>query len=222
MEISNDSLSTSVQICALCSKTFIQGKCSALESRLTMCLPKLTLASSYARHVTYCRRTQYRPRRRPRSCFACSVAKTKCSFNAPCARCTRKGLDCAYESSDNSRSMQGAVCDTDPRNLDAQAAQLDLATVSSNAECLPLQAFRYSSEFQEDTWYGFEDSLIGNEFGDIFGDVLNTTGPPLSSRDLTMSPQSNEQNTVFDAGSQTRPSCAAKRKSRDRGSMRDS
>jgi hypothetical protein len=51
---------------------------------------------SRARHVRYCARST---RSRPRSCRSCNAAKTKCSFGAPCARCTKRGIDCAYDDS---------------------------------------------------------------------------------------------------------------------------
>ena len=55
-------------------------------------------ASSFSRHVAYCRRTQHRrlDRRRPKACSACNTAKAKCSFQDPCARCSSKGLSCFY------------------------------------------------------------------------------------------------------------------------------
>jgi hypothetical protein len=52
---------------------------------------------AYKRHVSYCRRSQDRPRTRPRSCQSCNAAKVKCTFQTPCRRCEVKGLDCVYE-----------------------------------------------------------------------------------------------------------------------------
>ena len=54
-------------------------------------------ASSYNRHVSYCRRAQLRPKVRRTSCRACKAAKVRCSFQRGCTRCTSKGLDCIYE-----------------------------------------------------------------------------------------------------------------------------
>ena len=48
------------------------------------------------RHLRYC---GSRTRSRPRSCRACNAAKTKCSFEAPCSRCTKKGIECVYDAS---------------------------------------------------------------------------------------------------------------------------
>lgn len=46
--------------------------------------------------MSYCRRTKDRPRNRPKPCRECSAAKHKCSLQARCTRCTKKGLDCIY------------------------------------------------------------------------------------------------------------------------------
>jgi hypothetical protein len=54
------------------------------------------IETSRARHVRYCARST---RSRPRSCRSCNAAKTKCSFGAPCSRCTKRGIDCAYDES---------------------------------------------------------------------------------------------------------------------------
>ncbi|KAF4772899.1 hypothetical protein HER10_EVM0005040 [Colletotrichum scovillei] len=72
-----NSVSAGVFFCALCSKPFSQE--TALK-----------------RHVSYCRRTKDRPRSRPKPCRECSAAKHKCSLQARCTRCTKKGLDCTY------------------------------------------------------------------------------------------------------------------------------
>ena len=51
--------------------------------------------TSRDRHLRYCRN---RTRTRPRSCQACNAAKTKCSFQTPCSRCTKKNIECMYDS----------------------------------------------------------------------------------------------------------------------------
>ncbi|OHE92223.1 hypothetical protein CORC01_12459, partial [Colletotrichum orchidophilum] len=43
-----------------------------------------------------CRRARTWPRNRPKPCRECSTAKHKCSLQARCTRCTKKGLDCVY------------------------------------------------------------------------------------------------------------------------------
>lgn len=50
----------------------------------------------YKRHVNYCRRAQSQRKGRPKSCVSCRVAKAKCSFGQPCARCEKKGVRCVY------------------------------------------------------------------------------------------------------------------------------
>ena len=49
--------------------------------------------SSHDRHFRYCTRSI---RSRPRSCQACNIAKTKCSFEEPCSRCVKRGIECIY------------------------------------------------------------------------------------------------------------------------------
>ena len=60
-------------------------------------LTRLASELSHKRHISYCSRNQTRLRVRPRSCRSCNAAKAKCTFQAPCWRCTAKGLDCVYE-----------------------------------------------------------------------------------------------------------------------------
>jgi hypothetical protein len=53
--------------------------------------------TSYSRHISYCRKTQNRPRIRKKACKACNSAKSKCDFSVPCQRCALKGYECSYE-----------------------------------------------------------------------------------------------------------------------------
>ncbi|KAI1391687.1 uncharacterized protein F4822DRAFT_192817 [Hypoxylon trugodes] len=62
-----------------------------------ICSKPIATESAYKRHLSYCRRTQGRPRKRPRSCKECHSAKAKCSFESECSRCKAKGLYCVYE-----------------------------------------------------------------------------------------------------------------------------
>ncbi|KAI1332103.1 hypothetical protein F5Y16DRAFT_394805 [Xylariaceae sp. FL0255] len=62
-----------------------------------MCKKPIASETAYKRHVAYCRRTLGKPKKRKRSCKHCHVAKSKCTFETPCARCAAKGLDCEYE-----------------------------------------------------------------------------------------------------------------------------
>lgn len=64
------------------------GFCIFAPSDLTLCA-----ANSRDRHFRYCGR---HTRNRPRSCRACNAAKTKCSFEGPCSRCTKRGIECVY------------------------------------------------------------------------------------------------------------------------------
>ncbi|KAF6838967.1 C6 finger domain [Colletotrichum musicola] len=62
-----------ILLCSICSKPFNQGG-----------------------HISYCRRTQNRPKVRPKPCRGCKAAKSKCSLQQRCVRCVRKGLACVY------------------------------------------------------------------------------------------------------------------------------
>ena len=50
--------------------------------------------NSRDRHFRYCGR---HTRNRPRSCQACNAAKAKCSFEVDCSRCTKRGIECVYD-----------------------------------------------------------------------------------------------------------------------------
>jgi hypothetical protein len=56
----------------------------------------ISVEHPYKRHVNYCRRAQSQRKGRPKSCVSCRVAKAKCSFGQPCARCDKKGVRCVY------------------------------------------------------------------------------------------------------------------------------
>ncbi|KAI0110565.1 hypothetical protein F4776DRAFT_657148 [Hypoxylon sp. NC0597] len=62
-----------------------------------LCSKPIATESAYKRHISYCRRTQGRIRKRRRSCNECHAAKAKCSFEPECSRCKSKGLRCVYE-----------------------------------------------------------------------------------------------------------------------------
>lgn len=90
-----------VQLCPLCRKSYTSGrhhKSSRRQGRRNRRAHHEYTASSFTRHVAYCRRTQHRRlhQRRPKACLACNTAKAKCSFQEPCARCSSKGLSCVY------------------------------------------------------------------------------------------------------------------------------
>ncbi|KAF2137752.1 uncharacterized protein K452DRAFT_98095 [Aplosporella prunicola CBS 121167] len=88
----------SLRVCALCDKPFMSEP-------------------SYARHVSYCRNSQIRPRHRQRSCRNCSLAKVKCSFEPRCSRCIAKGLDCLYDHPASTRKTKPVILDTNPPPL---------------------------------------------------------------------------------------------------------
>ncbi|KAH8662550.1 hypothetical protein BX600DRAFT_466558 [Xylariales sp. PMI_506] len=73
-----------------------------------LCFKETTSSTALHRHISYCRRTQSQPRVRRKACQACSSAKTKCSFEVPCSRCSDKGLQCRYSHSAQPSSNQAA------------------------------------------------------------------------------------------------------------------
>ncbi|KAH8895527.1 hypothetical protein GQ53DRAFT_744117 [Thozetella sp. PMI_491] len=61
------------------------------------CTKPFASATSHRRHAAYCRKTRNRQRLRSKACQPCSIAKTKCDFQAPCQRCKDKELSCVYD-----------------------------------------------------------------------------------------------------------------------------
>ncbi|KAM0221331.1 hypothetical protein ACHAQD_005234 [Fusarium lateritium] len=61
-----------------------------------LCDKLFTQEHAYKRHVNYCRKAQSQRKGRPKSCGACRVAKAKCTFSEPCARCDKKSVRCVY------------------------------------------------------------------------------------------------------------------------------
>jgi Fungal Zn(2)-Cys(6) binuclear cluster domain len=90
------SSSNAIYFCSICDKPFTSGRkcCESLEIS-QLCLTYWT-ESSRDRHLPYC---GSRTRNRPRSCRSCNAAKTKCSFETPCSRCTKKAIECVYDES---------------------------------------------------------------------------------------------------------------------------
>jgi Fungal Zn(2)-Cys(6) binuclear cluster domain len=88
---------SALHFCIFCDKPFTKGTYRQSLNEAYTSLTTHAADSSYNRHLSYCRRAQRRPRVRARSCQACSVAKTKCSFHPRCSRCTVKGLKCVYD-----------------------------------------------------------------------------------------------------------------------------
>ncbi|KAH6670595.1 hypothetical protein B0J14DRAFT_99524 [Halenospora varia] len=114
------SASPNVLICPLCQKPY-------------------SVESSYRRHVIYCRRTQSQPKSRQRSCRACNSAKAKCTFEAKCGRCRKKGLQCIYDkpSSYGTRSHSSDKSEIlDINNSDISALTPALLQVSGNGGVL--------------------------------------------------------------------------------------
>ncbi|KAH7040977.1 uncharacterized protein B0I36DRAFT_379824 [Microdochium trichocladiopsis] len=77
----------------------MEPQCSIVTNALacTICGKPFTSTPAYKRHVNYCSQAQKRPRKRMRSCLACSAAKHKCSFGHPCTRCAARAIACHYQ-----------------------------------------------------------------------------------------------------------------------------
>ena len=90
---SHDSSSTAIYFCSICDKPFTNGRNSSGACFLAPSNLTFWAANSRDRHFRYCGR---HTRNRPRSCQACNAAKTKCSFEVPCLRCTKRGIECIY------------------------------------------------------------------------------------------------------------------------------
>jgi hypothetical protein len=88
-------LATAVHFCSTCDKPFTSGRILCASSPSSSNL-RVRTEYSRDRHLRYC---GSRTRNRPRSCRACNTSKTKCSFEAPCSRCTKKGIECVYNTS---------------------------------------------------------------------------------------------------------------------------
>lgn len=88
--------------------------CSNPRFLYRSCLISLPLEPSYNRHVSYCRRSQNRPRHRQRSCRQCSLARTKCSFHSRCNRCVTKGLNCSYDRPPAAHKAKPPTLDVSP------------------------------------------------------------------------------------------------------------
>ena len=92
----DSSSSTAIYFCSICDKPFTNGRNISGASILAPSNLTFWAATSRDRHFRYCGR---HTRSRPRSCRACNAAKTKCSFEVPCLRCTKRGIECLYDDS---------------------------------------------------------------------------------------------------------------------------
>ena len=94
---SHDSFSSAaIYFCSICDKPFTNGRNPSEVCILVLSSLTFWAATSRDRHLRYCGR---HTRNRPRSCRACNAAKTKCSFEVPCLRCTKRGFECVYDES---------------------------------------------------------------------------------------------------------------------------
>ena len=87
---------TTIYFCSICDKPFTNGRDFSYSCDLAPLILTFYIATSRNRHIRYCGR---HTRNRPRSCRACNTAKTKCSFEVPCVRCKKRGIECVYDES---------------------------------------------------------------------------------------------------------------------------
>lgn len=102
------------------------------------------------RHFRYCGRST---RNRPRSCRACNAAKTKCSFEAPCSRCTKKGIGCVYNESVTVGRRDSAI---------TSAAAGRAEPRSGSSASLADGVFDVDDEFVSNGEFGFGDDPAMN------------------------------------------------------------
>ncbi|CAH0026966.1 unnamed protein product [Clonostachys rhizophaga] len=82
------------RLCPICRKAFVKD-------------------NSFKRHLSYCRRAQFKRKGRPKPCDGCSLAKTKCSLDEPtCQRCRSKDLPCVY----GAKLLEGLFPNPDSQN----------------------------------------------------------------------------------------------------------
>jgi hypothetical protein len=83
--------SQAIYYCPKCAKPFLDGRHTVERPTCNMTHPYTETV--HTRHTRYC---GSRTRSRPRSCRACNAAKTKCNFETPCSRCTKRNIKCIY------------------------------------------------------------------------------------------------------------------------------
>jgi hypothetical protein len=146
--------------------------------------------AGHDRHVRYCKT---RTRHRPRSCYACNVAKTKCSFGTPCARCAKKRIGCAYLGPSVSQAREATELSAavmlsagrqsttarkgPPAPLSAGAAQFMDPRMTQTETIPPASDVSVFDAQTPDTYEGFDLSNCDIEFPS-FTDALAGCSPP--------------------------------------------
>ncbi|KAF2122558.1 hypothetical protein BDV96DRAFT_2257 [Lophiotrema nucula] len=142
---------TNIYLCHLCDKPYVSE-------------------SSRQRHLRYC---GSRVRKRPRSCRACNAAKTKCSFDTPCSRCMKKGIECSYVVSPKegsralpttSRSDEVVMSLADVASVDREPVDNDIFVQSfeingSLQADLSMQPFIFDEPFNIDGFTVLQDYI---------------------------------------------------------------
>lgn len=154
-----------MHLCPLCGKPFTQGTSHLNRRTDVSCLHQIP-ASSFKRHISYCRRTESRPRHRQRSCRACSAAKAKCSFTTPCSRCSTRNVDCLYDRpfATTSSSPASTISDNSVSSTEL--------TIRSNVQPSSLPESEDYSALNIVNFQPCDQGLYG-ELGDIDGLISN-------------------------------------------------
>jgi Fungal Zn(2)-Cys(6) binuclear cluster domain len=135
-------------------------------------LQKLIYSTEYSRHrhVRYC---NTRARSRPRSCRACNVAKTKCTFETPCSRCIKKSIECSYgETTAITKRISGASPSSNVASFDSDlqsTLQLDSNRVTELRSSTQLNTLL---ELDPPAFLGY-NSFVIDEFTLFDDDTFN-------------------------------------------------
>ncbi|CAI6100967.1 unnamed protein product [Clonostachys chloroleuca] len=115
------------RLCPICRKAFVKD-------------------NSFKRHLSYCRRAQFKRKGRPKPCDGCTLAKTKCSLEEPaCQRCRSKDLLCVYgakllEGLFPNPDLQNGIPFGNPGNLHLEqmvAAGVPVTSLTGGSDPLP-------------------------------------------------------------------------------------
>ena len=194
----NSASLTAIYFCSICDEPFTNGRNLSWGSFLAPSNLTFWAANSRDRHVRYCGR---HTRNRQRSCQACNAAKTRCSFEMPCLRCTKRGVECVYDEVVTARR----------RTLSRSAAAANTVMVEPCIEpstSLAFGALRADDGILPDGDFAFADDLGMNDtqlqfisgnkrqpvdltFDELFAFENDTLGQHQISADVSLSSQHN-------------------------------
>ena len=153
-ESHDSSSSTAIYFCSIYDKPFTNGRNFSWACLLASFNLTFGAATSRARHSRYCER---HTRNRPRSCRACNAAKTKCSFEVPCLRCTKRGIECLYDGSTATERR------TLPRSAAAAAQTMRVEPCRRPSTSLALGVSHADDGILPNKDFAFADDLCMND-----------------------------------------------------------